>query len=297
MKQNYFFLITFLSFTFFQGQNTANRFFYELTYKSYIKDSIVTKKTLTILDITNQKSIYRDYLSVSQDSLITELSEKYKKSGNNVDMQKLIKTPNFTHKIIKEYPIKKVTYSDKVLQDNFIYEEAPNFQWKILKEKKTIGEYKAQKATAKYGGKNWIAWFSNDIPFLDGPYKFYGLPGLIVKIEDANQNYSWVLKGNKTIENWEEETYAEKLNKQFGQRINNLEVDRKKFETLYADYKNDPFAKIKGRIPAEALSQKMPGQDKTIGEVFKEQEKWLKDAMNANNNNIEIQAIEGKPKK
>ena len=72
MKQNYFFLITFLSFTFFQGQNTANRFFYELTYKSYIKDSIVTKKTLTILDITNQKSIYRDYLSVSQDSLITE---------------------------------------------------------------------------------------------------------------------------------------------------------------------------------------------------------------------------------
>ena len=32
--------------------------------------------------------------------------------------------------------------------------------------------------------------------------------------------------------------------------------------------------------------------------IFKvEQEKWLKDAMNANNNNIEIQAIEGKPKK
>ena len=121
---------------------------------------------------------------------------------------------------------------------------------------------------------------------------------MLIKLkEDANQNYSWVLKGNKTIENWEEETYAEKLNKQFGQRINNLEVDRKKFETLYADYKNDPFAKIKGRIPAEALSQKMPGQDKTIGEVFKEQEKWLKDAMNANNNNIEIQAIEGKPKK
>ncbi len=53
-----------------------------------------------------------------------------------------------------------------------------------------------------------------------------------MKIEDANQNYSWVLKGNKTIENWEEETYAEKLNKQFGQRINNLEVDRKKMKIV-----------------------------------------------------------------
>jgi len=184
-----------------------------------------------------------------------------------------------------------------MLQDDITYKEAINFNWKIESERSKIGEYQAQKATTEFGGRKWTAWFSEDLPFQDGPYKFYGLPGLIVKIEDANQNYSWVLKGNKTIENWEEETYAEKLNKQFGQRINNLEVDRKKFETLYADYKNDPFAKIKGRIPVEALSQKMPGQDKTIGEVFKEQEKWLKDAMNANNNNIEIQAIEGKPKK
>ena len=197
----------------------------------------------------------------------------------------------------KVYPITEIRYTERMLQDDITYKEAINFNWKIESEKSKIGEYQAQKATTEFGGRKWTAWFSEDLPFQDGPYKFFGLPGLIVKIEDADQNYSWQLKGNKTIENWEEETYAEKLNKQFGQRINNLEVDRKKFETLYADYKNDPFAKIKGRIPAEALSQKMPGQDKTIGEVFKEQEKWLKDAMNANNNNIEIQAIEGKPKK
>ncbi len=270
MKQNYFFLITFLSFTFFQGQNTANRFFYELTYKSYIKDSIVTKKTLTILDITNQKSIYRDYLSVSQDSLITELSEKYKKSGNNVDMQKLIKTPNFTHKIIKEYPIKKVTYSDKVLQDNFIYEEAPNFQWKILKEKKTIGEYKAQKATAKYGGKNWIAWFSNDIPFLDGPYKFYGLPGLIVQIEDEEDNISWTLAGNKTVKNYKEKSLLDG-----GNNIKSIMVSKEKFKEIDTDYRNNPMGRIKATVPAEKLTQQMP-DGKTLEQKIKEQEEQMK---------------------
>ncbi len=270
MKQNYFFLITFLSFTFFQGQNTANRFFYELTYKSYIKDSIVTKKTLTILDITNQKSIYRDYLSVSQDSLITELSEKYKKSGNNVDMQKLIKTPNFTHKIIKEYPIKKVTYSDKVLQDNFIYEEAPNFQWEILQEKKTIGEYKAQKATAKYGGKNWIAWFSNDIPFLDGPYKFYGLPGLIVQIEDEEDNISWTLAGNKTVKNYKEKSLLDG-----GNNIKSIMVSKEKFKEIDTDYRNNPMGRIKATVPAEKLTQQMP-DGKTLEQKIKEQEEQMK---------------------
>ena len=270
MKQNYFFLITFLSFIFFQGQNTANRFFYELTYKSYIKDSIVTKKTLTILDITNQKSIYRDYLSVSQDSLITELSEKYKKSGNNVDMQKLIKTPNFTHKIIKEYPIKKVTYSDKVLQDNFIYEEAPNFQWEILQEKKTIGEYKAQKATAKYGGKNWIAWFSNDIPFLDGPYKFYGLPGLIVQIEDEEDNISWTLAGNKTVKNYKEKSLLDG-----GNNIKSIMVSKEKFKEIDTDYRNNPMGRIKATVPAEKLTQQMP-DGKTLEQKIKEQEEQMK---------------------
>ena len=275
---------------------SANRFFYELTFKPQ-KDSARTEKHILFLDITKDRSIYRDHLQVTQDSILKTTIESSQKSGIMPDITKIIKLPKFGHTIRKVYPITEIRYTERMLQDDITYKEAINFNWKIESEKSKIGEYQAQKATTEFGGRKWTAWFSEDLPFQDGPYKFYGLPGLIVKIEDANQNYSWQLKGNKTIENWEEETYAEKLNKQFGQRINNLEVDRKKFETLYADYKNDPFAKIKGRIPAEALSQKMPGQDRTIGEVFKEQEKWLKDAMNANNNNIEIQALETKAKK
>ena len=185
-------------------------------------------------------------------------------------MQKLIKTPNFTHKIIKEYPIKKVTYSDKVLQDNFIYEEAPNFQWKILKEKKTIGEYKAQKATAKYGGKNWIAWFSNDIPFLDGPYKFYGLPGLIVQIEDEEDNISWTLAGNKTVKNYKEKSLLDG-----GNNIKSIMVSKEKFKEIDTDYRNNPMGRIKATVPAEKLTQQMP-DGKTLEQKIKEQEEQMK---------------------
>jgi hypothetical protein len=36
--------------------------------------------------------------------------------------------------------------------------------------------------------------FTSDIPFSAGPYKFGGLPGLIVKIADETNDYEWSLR-------------------------------------------------------------------------------------------------------
>lgn len=60
-----------------------------------------------------------------------------------------------------------------------------------------IGEFNTQKAETNFAGRKWIAWFTSDIPFQDGPYKFHGLPGLIVKIESADKTHSMELKGVK----------------------------------------------------------------------------------------------------
>ena len=62
-------------------------------------------------------------------------------------------------------------------------------QWKILSEKTKIGEFEAQKAVTEFAGRKWTAWFYRGIAFQDGPYKFRGLPGLIVKLEDATQSH------------------------------------------------------------------------------------------------------------
>jgi len=37
------------------------------------------------------------------------------------------------------------------------------------------------------------AWFTREIPIAEGPYKFYGLPGLIIKISDSRDYYSFEL--------------------------------------------------------------------------------------------------------
>ena len=39
-----------------------------------------------------------------------------------------------------------------------------------------------------------MAWFAPDLPYSDGPYKFNGLPGLIVKISDTRNQFIFEMK-------------------------------------------------------------------------------------------------------
>ncbi len=93
------------------SQITANRFFYELTYKPST-DSLQIKKELMVLDITSKKSVYRDYLIISQDSIIKAIKEKAVKSGQTVNPQEMnFKMPDFTYKIEKKIPIKNIEFT------------------------------------------------------------------------------------------------------------------------------------------------------------------------------------------
>jgi GLPGLI family protein len=60
----------------------------------------------------------------------------------------------------------------------------PNLKWTILNEKKKIGSFDCQKATTRFRGRNYIAWFTMTIPISNGPWKLQGLPGLILEATD-----------------------------------------------------------------------------------------------------------------
>ncbi|PTT75578.1 GLPGLI family protein, partial [Chryseobacterium sp. HMWF001] len=48
-----------------------------------------------------------------------------------------------------------------------------------------------KKAEVTFKGRNWIAWYSPEIPFPYGPMKFSGLPGLIIKITDDKGDFDF----------------------------------------------------------------------------------------------------------
>lgn len=69
----------------------------------------------------------------------------------------------------------------------------PKFDWKILDKQEKLFGYTCNKATTTFGGRKYTAWYTIDIPLPYGPYKFGGLPGLILKIEDSDKMYVWEL--------------------------------------------------------------------------------------------------------
>ena len=64
-------------------------------------------------------------------------------------------------------------------------------KWSIENSVDSVFGYKCQKATTEYGGRKYIVWFTRDIPISTGPWKFAGLPGIILKATDTEQNFSF----------------------------------------------------------------------------------------------------------
>lgn len=85
---------------------------------------------------------------------------------------------------------------DAVSDDFYKYMETlPLQKWSIEEDTMHIIGYPCQKATCKWRGRQYTAWFAPDIPLSYGPYKFGGLPGLIMKVEDSKQRYLFQIKG------------------------------------------------------------------------------------------------------
>lgn len=72
-------------------------------------------------------------------------------------------------------------------------EDTPAFEWQLTSDTCTVMGYPCQKAVTEFRGRVWHAWFCTSLPVNSGPYKFRGLPGLILKAEDTTGTYSWKL--------------------------------------------------------------------------------------------------------
>lgn len=68
-------------------------------------------------------------------------------------------------------------------------EDLPVQDWKIDSKTQIIAGYLCQKATCDFRGRSYTAWFAVDIPISNGPWKFGGLPGLILKVYDDKEEY------------------------------------------------------------------------------------------------------------
>lgn len=94
--------------------------------------------------------------------------------------------------IYKNYPNGKTSVLDIIQLEKFKYVEDFEPQaWEILDDTTEILGYECQKAQCDFRGRRYYAWFTPEIPISDGPWKFSGLPGLILYIADSKEHYKF----------------------------------------------------------------------------------------------------------
>lgn len=141
------------------------------------------------LEAINKEGIYVDYTLTSDGKqsvykLIEKISNDNSISAQVVQMMTMMdKEPMYKFLDKNEYT-KLYDVFGKRYQ---IKDELTNFDWKISREKSKINGYDVTKATGIINDSIPVtAWYATQINIKDGPERFWGLPGLIVKVESKN---------------------------------------------------------------------------------------------------------------
>lgn len=163
---------------------------YRLEYQEDSTDTNSIKSEIGVLYLGKDHSRYSSWGKAVKDSL------ENMKNPETVTMGDYSQMTDFKYKIFKNYQDNELILAEKVFQYPLKYkQDLKQIDWEIQPENKEILGFNVQKATGTFAGRNYIAWFAPELPFSDGPYKFSGLPGLILEVSDLQGQYDFSLTG------------------------------------------------------------------------------------------------------
>lgn len=252
------------------------RVLYEYQFKNDSTKLDVVEKEIMVLDTDENGSVFYSYPKFYYDSVAVEKS-------------KINEFPDFTNKAKIQFYIEKINSGNEALLhtklgvENLVVSDLVNLDWKISDEKRKIKEYTVQKATTNFGGRSWTAWFCTEIPIFYGPYKFSGLPGLILTLEDLNSHHRFDMIGIE--KNSDGKANFLKMN---GRKLN--KISKKEFNKIWHEYKKDPAKSTKFLLLNSNTGMKLnyDGKDYNVKDMIKNAEEMELNKIKSHNNFIEL---------
>jgi GLPGLI family protein len=192
-----FFLISLIfSFSFYSvhGQNNSDKIS-EVLYTFYIDTGKTTVSTDCSL-ICAHNARASTFINFG----FKEIPKEESTSKTDIDGAEFIRTEKFDTNNGQKPEYQKYYRQDSLFAYESVYGEKryhiikemlPSYSWKIQTETKTMLKVRVQKATVTFRGRDYEAWFAPSIPISDGPYKFHGLPGLILEIGSVDGRFKF----------------------------------------------------------------------------------------------------------
>lgn len=184
MKNRLFIFLFIFCSIFSTAQNTAKL---EVRYNMKFVPDSTKRENASYADVTllcneNESLYYSPDAKRYYDYLYKKTSEMV---GGKINLGSLPSYPKVRGIIYKKgnsinaiLPVGKYNYS---------FEE-PKLKWELLNETKTIDGMKCNLAkTITDTGDTFFAWYTQQYPFSEGPFRFKGLPGLIIKLYNKSK--------------------------------------------------------------------------------------------------------------
>lgn len=241
----------------------AIRVFYEATSVKNPSAPEKTGKDYMVL-VVGEKGISRYYDDNirRRDSIVNEVMKTGAANVNigHVLQENRISMSGSPQEVFKNYPAGKMTVTDRIMTTDYLHEEElGEVVWEILPDTRDILSYTCQKARAAFRGREYEAWFAPTLPLNDGPWKFCGLPGLILSVKDSANHYTFEAIG---IENYTQPvTFAERKY---------LKTSRKEVEKVKKRFTEDPMGFISNSMGASNVKVKVQdrqGRELSTSEV------------------------------
>lgn len=170
-----------------RGRDTVDHSRLKFIYEQTEVDTVLgfSQDGFCILEVGKAFSKYNDYNDYRADSLMRTrdwdftLGEWYAFTNKHPSV--------FKPDIVCDMQKGKYTVNTNLMMDFCQYADSTaRFAWTLLPDTTTICGYPCRKAQTTFRGRQWTAWYAPDIPLNIGPWKLNGLPGLIVRADDAD---------------------------------------------------------------------------------------------------------------
>lgn len=182
------------------------------------KEEALSRADTMALDIGEKLSSFYDLTASTKNNMISDAM-----STGEIDFVVLVQNPKDINDLLLDIEKKKTFNSDNHIPftifknrvNNMVYTQCQNLgvssisvflkedlapqTWSIEGDTCRILDYLCQKAITEFRGRTYEAYFTMDIPINEGPWKLYGLPGLILEANTTDGLFRFCAMGIEKI--------------------------------------------------------------------------------------------------